>query len=92
MCQLKSVVLPVYHPPTTSCKISITVWFLVTGETGVSSHLTSWSSAALLTEYPTKPGTALMPATLETWMTFPWLEVRWGLVALVSMKADLQNN
>ena len=38
------------------------------------------------------PGNGLMPATLETWMTFPWLEVRWGVVALVRMKADLQDD
>ena len=35
------------------------------------------------------PGKGLMPATLETWIMFPWLVVRWGELALVRMKADL---
>ena len=40
----------------------------------------------------TEPGNGLMPATLETWIMFPWLVVRWGELALVRMKADLGNN
>ena len=39
----------------------------------------------------TEPGNGLMPATLETWITLPLVEVRWGVEALVRMKADLQN-
>ena len=54
-------------------------------------HLTSWSIAALLMQYPTMPGKGLMPATLETWIMLPWVVARWGVVALVRMKADLRN-
>ena len=58
----------------------------------LSFYLTNWSNAALLRQYPNMPGKGLMPATLETWIMFPWLVVRWGELALVRMKADLGNN
>ena len=52
-------------------------------------HLTSWSRAALLTQYPSTPGKARVPVTLETWMMFPLLEVRWGAASWVRRKGDL---